>query len=182
MYGAMLTLDESCADSYCFVTGNTKDFSVPGGDTRQPHADIADFFVNARSNYFTSLNAALASHFPDRTDELLAEFDFHEEPRGLDEILPMIDKLWDQVWYNRHKNLEYQIEQGEVQIVDEYQPQAHERTVVQSVWERAQSAAREKEEEYGLDELGPWDDFERGMLSGKMSALRWCSARTGNRR
>jgi hypothetical protein len=28
-------------------------------------------------------------------------------------------------------------------------------------------------EERRPSELGPWDDFEWGMLNGKMSALRW---------
>jgi hypothetical protein len=33
---------------------------------------------------------------------------------------------------------------------------------------------REKvEEEYGKDNLGPYDDFSWGMLAGKHAALRW---------
>ena len=27
--------------------------------------------------------------------------------------------------------------------------------------------------EYGIEKLGPYTDFEWGMLNGKMSALRW---------
>jgi hypothetical protein len=29
--------------------------------------------------------------------------------------------------------------------------------------------------EVGLDNLGPWDNFEWGMLNGKLSAVRWVS-------
>ncbi len=172
MYGEVLAADATSADEYCFVTTNTKDFSLPDGDTRQPHADIAEFF-NPRSRYFTSLATALAAHFPDETDDLLAELDYHDEPRSLGEITPLLDKLWDQIWYNRHKNMEYRIKVGEVELVDEYRPEEHQRTVVRSIWKRALGAARAMEERYGPDELGPWDDFEWGMLSGKMSALRW---------
>jgi len=42
-----------------------------------------------------------------------------------------------------------------------------------SVWTEALAAAKRTEEEIGLDNLGPWDDFEWGMLNGKLSALRW---------
>ena len=29
------------------------------------------------------------------------------------------------------------------------------------------------EAEYGKDNLGPYDDFEWGVVNGKLSALRW---------
>ena len=29
------------------------------------------------------------------------------------------------------------------------------------------------EKEYGKDNLGPYNDFEWGMINGKLSALRW---------
>lgn len=32
---------------------------------------------------------------------------------------------------------------------------------------------RSAEEEFGVEELGPWSDFEWGMINGKLSAIRW---------
>jgi hypothetical protein len=37
----------------------------------------------------------------------------------------------------------------------------------------AERTARDKEGNYGPDELGPWDDFGWGMINGKLSALKW---------
>lgn len=34
------------SDRYCFVTSNHEDFSLPSGDRRQPHADLADLFAD----------------------------------------------------------------------------------------------------------------------------------------
>jgi hypothetical protein len=154
------------------VTSNVKDFSLVNGDTRLPHPDIAGCFVAPRSRYFTSLATAVTAYFPDEADELMADLVYYEEPRSLSEIQPVISKLLDQVWYNRHKNLEYEIEVSDVELVDEYRPKDNQHTVVRSVWEGALASARRMEEEWP-GELGPWDDFEWGMFNGKLSALRW---------
>lgn len=81
-------------------------------------------------------------------------------PRPKDEILAALDELWDKIWYNRHMNWKYRIERG----LDTAEP---------NLWKIARRGARRIEAKYGLDALGPWTDFEWGMLSGKMSALRW---------
>ena len=43
----------------------------------------------------------------------------------------------------------------------------------ESVWDGARRAAQAKEVELGKENLGPWSDFEWGMINGKLSALRW---------
>jgi hypothetical protein len=38
-------------DAYAFVTSNHRDFSLPNGDRRLPHPDLAGLFGGARSRY-----------------------------------------------------------------------------------------------------------------------------------
>ena len=44
---------------------------------------------------------------------------------------------------------------------------------LETVWAGALAAAKKTEDEVGSENLGPWDDFEWGMINGKLSALRW---------
>ena len=41
------------------------------------------------------------------------------------------------------------------------------------ILEGMNKSVREVEARYGTDTLGPYDDFEWGMISGKLSAIRW---------
>jgi hypothetical protein len=41
------------------------------------------------------------------------------------------------------------------------------------IWEGALRSGKKMEEKYGKNNLGPWTDFEWGMLNGKLSAIRW---------
>lgn len=90
------------------------------------------------------------------------EEDFQLEPRTEIEILEALEELFDQIWYNRHWGHRIDIEEGRD-------------TVNSGIWKQALAAAARVEEKYKDDPeaLGPWSDFEWGMLNGKMSALRW---------
>jgi hypothetical protein len=41
------------------------------------------------------------------------------------------------------------------------------------IFGKVRKAAKSVEAEYGRKNLGPYDDFEWGMLNGKLSAQRW---------
>jgi len=81
------------------------------------------------------------------------------------------------VWYNRHQNTRIRIERGDIRVVEKEtypRPQGRGReTILGSVWGRACKAATRVERRIGKNNLGPWDDFEWGMINGKLSALRW---------
>lgn len=168
--------DKGAGIRFALVTHNTKDFSVPQGDARKPHPDIAHLFTKIRSLYFIKLGEALRRAEPHLVADVLFEHSFSEEPRGLTEILEAMDLLFHQVWYNRHQNSRIRIETGKTKLVDKetFPVRDHLRRPIQrDVWTMAQRAAKRVEKRFGVENLGPWTDFEWGMVNGKLSALRW---------
>ena len=90
-------------DVYCFVTSNHNDFSVPNGDYRQPHPDLAGLFSDDRSQYgyrVEGLNEILTTHLGDAFVEEQDEVDAlagYEEPRTLAEIAAAEQEFFDRV-------------------------------------------------------------------------------------
>lgn len=83
-----------------------------------------------------------------------------ETPRSEKEIINAIDELFDKIWYDRHQLLKARV-------------MSKKENIDPKIWEGALRSAQKVEKHYGKKALGPWKDFEWGMINGKLSALRW---------
>jgi hypothetical protein len=161
---------------FAFVTHNKHDFGVVNGNQKLPHADIAEHFSRVRSLYFINLPELLRRIAPALVSDVMLEQSWTQEPRSLSEILEAEDLLFHQVWYNRHWGLRIGVQEGRIKIVEKEtypRPRGAPETIQRDVWKGALKAAHKTELRYGKKNLGPWDDFEWGMINGKLSALRW---------
>ena len=92
---------------------------------------------------------------------LFSRFSNNEvECRNTNEIITAEEEFFDKVWHGRHKVLETMVRLGQKKIDSK-------------IWQGALKSAKKIEIKYGKKQLGSCDDFEWGMLNGKLSALRW---------
>ena len=157
-----------------FITHNVNDFSLKNGNQKIPHEDLADIFDSSKSQYFISLPEALHSINPDLVDEIEYENHWDFEFRSFSEILEIENELEKKIWYNRHKNREYLIEKGKIQLIEkeQFDIKTSQKTIVKEIWQGALTSAKNVEDLYGKEKL-IFSDFEWGMINGKLSALRW---------
>jgi len=164
-------------DVLAFITHNIHDFSQKGADTRLPHPDIAQLFDGTASRYATNLGVLLNEYASDLIEEITIDREYNQESRPLPELLEAERKLETQVWYSRKWGIINAVELGRSKRVPRAvweAATAEERRgmIVDEIWDGMIAAMRSAEASYP-DELGPWTDFEWGMLSGKLSAVRW---------
>ena len=157
-----------------FITHNVNDFSLKNGNQKLPHEDLADIFDTSKSQYFINLPEALNSINPDLVDEIEYENDWDFEFRSFSEILEIEKELEQKIWYNRHKYRENLIKTGKIKLIDrnEFDIKTSQGNIVKDIWEGALESAKKVEDIYGKENLS-FDDFNWGMINGKLSALRW---------
>ena len=77
--------------------------------------------------------------------------------RSVSAILTAEDEFFTKIWYGRKAPAEH------------YRAQGTPEDIIKGMLIAKQAAERR----LGKKNLGPWSDFEWGMLNGKLSALRW---------
>lgn len=166
-----------CNTELAFVTHNIHDFSEKGADTRLPHPDIAPIFDGTFSHYSTNLGTLLNEYASELIEEITFDREYSQDAKPLSALLAAESKLTTQIWYGRKWGIINAVESGKTKKVprevwEAGSPKERRNMIVDEIWDGMIAAMRSAEEQYP-EELGPWTDFEWGMLSGKLSAIRW---------
>lgn len=89
---------------------------------------------------------------------LQRKYDLTDIPiRSIKEILSAEDEFFTKVWY------------GRTGTPERYRAEGTPEDIIKGMLKSKRNA----EKRFGKKNLGPWSDFEWGMLSGKLSTLRW---------
>lgn len=130
-----------------------------------------------------SITGRVLYRVPDvRTDDEIMIGPYVVEARELpigiqpySDILAAEHEMFDRVWYNRHMQLVRDIQRGRIKVIEDssWRLSNHAATITKSILEQARKAAQKLRDKYGKGSLENLTDYELGMLSGKLSALRW---------
>jgi len=149
---------------FAFVTHNKNDFSLPNGSDKIPHPDFANCFSKIKSQYYIKLSEAVHRISPELVTDIMIEEEWLEEPRSLTEILQAETEFFDRIWYDRKLVMLDNIKQG------------LEKEPPHDIKKGMFAAMKRAEAKYGGEAAMREyykNDFEWGMLNGKLSALRW---------
>lgn len=173
-YFECLKSKQNIGSRFAFVTHNKNDFSDPNGNEKNPHPDFSPYFSKIKSLYFIKLSEALHKIRPDLVSDIIMDEEFYFETRNYSEILEAENELENKVWYNRHQVRAEKIDAEEIKIIPkkDFSIATSQSTIVDEIWKGAKKSALKIEKKYGSENL-QWDNFEWGMLNGKLSALRW---------
>jgi hypothetical protein len=155
-------------EAFAFVTSNHKDFSIPAGDHRQPHPDLAELFDGTRSRYclgVDGLRELMVDEFGEAFEHEAAEVEFiqpDDEARTYGEIIEGLrEEFFDKVWHVRHS------------IHLEKEERGQTAPMKPEIRAQAEVAAQRIVTRYGPENVGPWDDWNWGFVNGQLATLRW---------
>lgn len=159
--------------AFGFATTNYRDFSDPRGDNRQPHPQLKSTF-SEKSLYITDIAQFIELLNPSLIKDVGALYDLAPDFRSLSDLSAEEERLSLTIWYNRHMTRVASVEDGQTKIVPtSSDSRGTPNEIPDTIWDGALKAAKDVETRYGIETLGPFDDFEWGMINGKLSAIRW---------
>lgn len=123
---------------------------------------LADYRKNGRPPFKIKIwEKPTIQKLVSRKFSLLRKYGLTDVPiRGVRAILKAEEEFFNKVWYDRHQMLRHLERIGKTKTDPE-------------IWKGALKAAKKVEKKWGKKNLGPYTDFDWGMINGKLSALRW---------
>jgi hypothetical protein len=94
-------------------------------------------------------------------NSLLRKHNLTDVPlRSVKQILKAEEEFYEKVWYDRKQLLYQAVKEGRQEVRAD-------------ILAASKKYAKEVEKQYGKKNLGPFTDYDWGMINGKLSALRW---------